>query len=153
MDIAWSLGLDDTGTKAVLLDRIDTYFTNHSAERESEKYRGLFVRAARGRRAAAPAPANDTPQPSTSAAPSSSALHNLTLHSNGDTNNQNTNHNFTFTASTIQPQYSSTNPPPFQYPFAAPHIPYGVTFPPETNPYLHTFDSQFNTYSDFNNVS
>ncbi|KAJ7086160.1 hypothetical protein B0H15DRAFT_782325 [Mycena belliarum] len=103
MDIAWSLRLAEDGTKAVLLDRINSYFDSHPAARESSTYRGLFSRG--GRRAAAAPAAEDPPsQPSTSAIP---------FHPNTYTNQPHFTYPFTFTPAT----------PLFPHPFVAPPNP------------------------------
>ncbi|KAJ7480572.1 hypothetical protein FB451DRAFT_1171179 [Mycena latifolia] len=137
MDIAWALKLTEDGTKAVLLDRINTYFDAHPAERNSDKYCGLFARAPRGRRAAAPAREDGPSQPSL--IPSSSALHDVPFHPNSQYNQQNYNYPFTFTQ----------HVPRFQHPFDAPPspaVPYGMAFNS-----LEAFDAPFDTYTDVEN--
>jgi hypothetical protein len=148
MNIAWSLGLSDDGTKAVLLESINKHFSTHPAKRDSEKYKGLFTRAQRGRRAAAPnapTPANDPPQLSTSHIPPSSDPQNMPFHPNHP------NYRFTFTPSVQRDFYGSHNPPLSQHPFTAPQIPYETAFNPEAHPYLEFFDASFSTYTDLEN--
>ncbi|KAJ7751813.1 hypothetical protein DFH07DRAFT_1032319 [Mycena maculata] len=146
MDIAWSLQLSEEGMKAQLLDCINVYFDTHAAERESQKYCGLFARALRGRHAAASVAADDLPQASTSQIPPSSTLQNLPI-PNGYPDHDNLNYPFTFAAPPILPQYPQ-NPPLFQRPFAAPDMSYDMAFP---NTLLEPFNTHFNTYSDFEN--
>jgi hypothetical protein len=93
MDIAWSLKLPEDGRKVVTVDRFDAYLDDHPAERQSAKYSGLFTRASRGRRAAAPTTLvheNGPPQRSTShATPPSFVLENQSFPIDGQPDSPN----------------------------------------------------------------
>ncbi|KAJ7830434.1 hypothetical protein B0H14DRAFT_3715504 [Mycena olivaceomarginata] len=128
MDIAWSLKLPEEGRKVVTVDRFDAYLDDHPAERQSAKYSGLFTRASRGRRAAAPTTLvheNGPPQRSTShATPPSFVLENQSFPIDGQPDSPNFDYNFTFTKT---------------------HRTCSILSPP--------FDSSFETYTDFGNRS
>jgi hypothetical protein len=145
LNIAWTLKLAEDGTKVKLLDRITAYFDNHPAERDSDRYRGLFARAPRGRRTTAPTAPGDQhdAEPSTSHIPSSATLQNSPWQ----------NCDFTFTPP-IHSQYGSWQYPRAQHPFHAP-LPSGMANP-HVAPivplnYLAPFDAPFNTYNDLEN--
>lgn len=46
-DVAWTLGLEETGTRDDLISRINVHFKSHPDLRESPRYHGLFKRAGR----------------------------------------------------------------------------------------------------------
>ncbi|KAJ7138680.1 hypothetical protein C8R43DRAFT_1131861 [Mycena crocata] len=78
-DLAWSLALDESGTREVLISRIQDHFDApaNTALKTDQRYVGLFSHK-RKRAAAAVEEDEDAPEPGPSTTPQRRRLHDIT---------------------------------------------------------------------------